>query len=97
MSAQQPKEFDLDLNDGHWLRYAQNDEDGKYGAEIIHRKPGGTLCVGFISFDVPALRNVPLRVKWTVEKWEPLSLSPSLLCGCKQDHGFIREGKWVRA
>jgi len=34
---------------------------------------------------------------WTVESWEPLTISPSILrkaCGC---HGFIREGKWVPA
>lgn len=34
---------------------------------------------------------------WTVESWEPLTLSPSILrreCGC---HGYIREGKWVTA
>lgn len=34
---------------------------------------------------------------WTVESWEPLTLSPSIHrteCGC---HGFIREGKWVTA
>jgi hypothetical protein len=37
------------------------------------------------------------REGWTVESWEPLTLSPSILrneCGC---HGYIREGKWVRA
>lgn len=35
--------------------------------------------------------------RWTVEQWEPLTLSPSILrreCGC---HGFIRNGRWVAA
>ena len=31
----------------------------------------------------------------TVE-WEPLTISPSVLCQCG-DHGFIRNGKWVVA
>lgn len=34
---------------------------------------------------------------WDVESWEPLTLSPSLLCRNCGDHGFIREGRWVPA
>lgn len=34
---------------------------------------------------------------WTVESWEPLTISPSLLFKCCGDHGFIRGGKWVPA
>jgi hypothetical protein len=42
---------------------------------------------------------IPLRGPnpWTLEKLDPITISPSLLrtdCG---DHGFIREGKWVPA
>lgn len=35
---------------------------------------------------------------WDVQSWQPLTVSPSLLshCPCK-DHGFIRDGRWVRA
>ncbi len=38
---------------------------------------------------------------WAVESWEPLTVSPSLLCtpdkgGCG-DHGFIKQGRWVLA
>lgn len=37
------------------------------------------------------------RPSWTVESWEPLTISPSILrkeCGL---HGWIREGRWVAA
>lgn len=34
---------------------------------------------------------------WTLEKREPLTISPSLLCQVCGHHGFIREGKWVPA
>jgi len=33
---------------------------------------------------------------WTLESMEPLTLSPSILCGCGH-HGFVRNGKWVGA
>lgn len=73
----------------------------KYGAIIRHYRPDGVLCEGSITFDGEWQRQNnasgnfthPL---WTVEKWEPLTVSPSILCECG-DHGFIREGKWVRA
>jgi len=34
---------------------------------------------------------------WKLEQREPLTISPSLLCGSCGHHGFIREGKWVSA
>jgi len=30
--------------------------------------------------------------RWTVESWEPLTLSPSIDAGCC--HGYIRNGQW---
>ncbi len=69
----------------------------RYGAIVAHKKPDGSLCEGSITFDTPLSRangtKVPL---WQVHSWEPLTLSPSLLCHCG-DHGFIRGGRWVRA
>jgi hypothetical protein len=45
--------------------------------------------------DVPGY--VPLGGKdgWTLEKFEPLTLSPSLLCRACGHHGFIKEGRWI--
>lgn len=37
------------------------------------------------------------RDGWTVEQWEPLTLSPSIQsrqCAC---HGYIRDGRWQDA
>ncbi len=54
-------------------------------------------CEGGITFDGPVQRQVhPCAPKWTVESWDPLTLSPSLLCGCG-DHGFVRAGRWAPA
>ena len=62
-----------------------------------HLKADGEMCDGFVTFagDVQAKVH-PGAPKWTVESWEPLTLSPSLLCHCG-DHGFVRQGRWVRA
>jgi len=32
---------------------------------------------------------------WQVVQVQPLTLSPSILCGVCQKHGYIRDGKWV--
>lgn len=43
-------------------------------------------------------RSLPLGTEgWTVVQRNPLTLSPSLLCKNCGLHGFIREGKWVKA
>jgi hypothetical protein len=74
----------------------------RYGAIIYHTsdKTETGLCVGGIVFDSPTARAIERegRPMWAVQSWEPLTISPSLLCWqpCG-DHGFIREGKWVRA
>lgn len=52
---------------------------------------------GGIHVDAPGVKEVFGDHVWTVESWEPLTLSPSILrteCGC---HGYIREGRWVPA
>jgi hypothetical protein len=110
---------DLDLGDGHTLRYTSWHPDrdlnpqhagipdvDRWGAIVGH--PTGPhpivadaqssgYCEGAITFDGDVQRQVdPRSPKWTVESWEPLTLSPSLLCACG-DHGFIRDGRWVRA
>lgn len=56
---------------------------------------GGAWCIGSIMFDSEVTRRVwPDHPRWTVESWDPLTLSPSILVrGCC--HGFIRGGLWV--
>jgi hypothetical protein len=34
---------------------------------------------------------------WTVDQVEPLTLSPSILCGTCKVHGWWRDGEWVSA
>lgn len=103
-------EFDLDLGDDHWLsftqwkpdralnpQYGHLPDDDRIGGIIRHKKPDGAWCEGSIWFDSQVTREVfGTHDRWQVSSWEPLTCSPSFLCHCG-DHGFIREGKWVRA
>lgn len=85
---------DLDLNPG--LREIADQVPAKTSAIVSHNLPDGTRCEGAITFDVPVARAHFSGPYWTVESWEPLTLSPSLRCHCG-DHGYIRGGKWVPA
>jgi len=101
---------DIDLGSNHELRYIgwapdcdlnpQYDDVPdveRFCASITHLNPAGEPCEGCVTFDGPVAQRVsPKTPKWTVESWEPLTISPSVLCQCG-DHGFIRDGKWVSA
>lgn len=100
----------IDLGDGHigefegWApdrelnpQSAHLPDVERYGMTIHHTSPAGSPCAGFVTFAGDVQREVsPASAAWTVESWDPLTLSPSVLCSCG-DHGFIREGRWVRA
>jgi hypothetical protein len=96
----------LNLGHGHTLRfvgwaperdlnpqYVGIPDDPKTGAIVGHVKPDGAYCEGFVWFDTPTNRALAHAPLWAVESWEPLTISPSLLCSCG-DHGFIRAGRW---
>lgn len=85
---------DLDLNPG--LQPVAGQLPAEVSAIVTHTTPDGGECEGAITFDVPLAREHFSGPYWTVESRDPLTLSPSLLCHCG-DHGFIREGRWVRA
>ena len=72
----------------------------RYSAIVSHRRLNGSgeeECEGVITFASDVQRRLEPGVPhWTVDSWEPLTLSPSLLCHCG-DHGYIRNGQWVPA
>lgn len=53
-------------------------------------------CTGGVMFDIPGAEHFP-GAKWQVVSWDPLTISPSVLCMVCGDHGFIRDGLWVPA
>lgn len=84
---------DRDLNP----QYVGIPDEERAGAIVRHLKADGSECSSGVTFDVPAMRATrPSSALWQVESWDPLTISPSLLCECG-DHGFIRDGRWVPA
>jgi hypothetical protein len=70
----------------------------RYAAIVEHQTPTGEECAGGVTFDGEIARRIePGKAMWTVESWESLTLSPSLLCMRCGDHGFVRDGRWVVA
>ena len=90
----------IDIGGGHSICFVEYKGDSRAGLTDYHQRPdGGGLCSGFITFESSAWAKeftTPIPT-WKVESWEPLTLSPSLLCRSCGDHGFIRQGKWVKA
>lgn len=63
------------------------------------RNPDGTggRCGGSILFDLPGVKEAfPGKAVWTVVSYEPLTLTPSVQCGCPgcTHHGYITDGRW---
>lgn len=56
-------------------------------------------CSSHVMFDLPNIERVigPTSPRWTVEVWEPLTISPSVRCLICGDHGHVRGGRWVPA
>lgn len=88
----------LDLGHGVTFNFTSWGSYDKAGFIEEHQNQQGEWCGGGGLFDLPGLREAfPDRTFWTVESWEPLTLSPSLLCRRCGNHGFIRDGQWVPA
>lgn len=91
---------DLDLGDGHWLRWTQY-EGERVGGIIRHTtdKTETGLCEGAFWLRGNAFNRVRAspHPEWDLSgSFEIPTLAPSFLCHCG-DHGFVRDGKWVRA
>lgn len=79
-------------------------QDPRVGINVSHaHRETGEPCVGYCALDTELARLAGLAGgahadgTWQVEKWDPFTISPSLLCRACGDHGFIREGRWAPA
>ena len=88
-----------DLGNNHSFTFVEFRDDSRIGISYYHTTPEGNTCNGFITFEGGAWANafdnkIP---SWKVISFEPLTITPSLLCKACGDHGFITDGKWVPA
>lgn len=98
---------DLDLGCGVTANFTSWGPFDKAGLIEYHPCMGGNCraedggpgrCGGSILFDLPGIAQAfPNRDLWYVEALDPLTLTPSVSCGCQgcAHHGWIRAGKWV--
>lgn len=98
----------IDLGHDHYLtfdswcpdrelnpQYKDYPDVQRWGATIEHpnmQNPEQKHMGGLI-FHGEVQDKISPYAKWDVESWEPLTISPSVLCSCG-DHGFVRNGRW---
>lgn len=92
----------IDIGGGHEIEFVSYNGDEKAAINDYHHSADGkTACQGFISFRGGAwakkFENNPDHQAWDVQSFEPLSITPSVLCRSCGDHGHITNGKWVKA
>ena len=102
MDATQARD-EIDLGDGHRIVFSEYEGEARCGGNVIH-PPAEGKCggQGWISFEGRAWAKSfdPGQIAtWKVEEdvGDRFTISPSILCRACGDHGFIRDGKWVRA
>lgn len=85
----------IDLGKGHILKPTHNQAGELVGYLDDHPRADdpSKQCGGAVRLEGYGDGGA----EWKVEKAEPLTLSPSLLCRACGDHGWVREGKWVPA
>lgn len=68
------------------------------GFQEYHPRPDtGAPCSGFVWVDATSDAYIEGSPLWTVVSWEPLTLTPSILCRACANHGFVTNGKWMPA
>ncbi len=87
-----------DIGHDHRMSYFTAGDVDPLGLHVEHLTPEGKRCLGYITFDVDGAEDYARPDQmWEVQSWEPLTVTPSLLCNICGDHGFIRDGLWVPA
>lgn len=90
----------VDIGGDHFLVPVYHWEDERatevYGYQDHHRRPDGRACQGFVKVSPDG----PGSNRWASSGSladGTLTLDPSLLCRACGDHGWVRDGRWVKA
>jgi hypothetical protein len=92
----------VDLGDGHtltWTTYQGETVGGiiRHRTPVSEKFPLGYCDSAFWLRGNKFTASEPDRPQWDLSgEFKVPTLSPSFLCHCG-DHGWIREGKWIRA
>jgi hypothetical protein len=88
---------DLWLDDDNALEFIHwKDDPEPYGAHWWHRANTETgWHMGGFQWRKPD--PIIHGAVWELNSFEPLDVSPSLLCQTCGAHGFIKQGKWIPA
>jgi hypothetical protein len=83
------------IGEGVWYTKIVDKNENWIGIVEWHLNSIDNLCEGFVAFDVETDYIPAHAAKWTVESFDPLTISPSVLCTVCNHHGYIRDGRWV--
>lgn len=94
-----PEEADIDLGNGVVAAYTRYSWHDRAGLIEWHRDTQtGDWCCGAVLFDLEGVHVLfPECALWTVVSFEPLTITPSILCRICGHHGWITDGRWVNA
>lgn len=87
----------VDIGHGVQLSRQVDDQGRDIGRLVWHDCRHNYGPAGITWDTVPGRQDDPGRVGWTVQSWEPLTVTPSVLCLTCGLHGWIRGGRWVPA
>lgn len=91
----------VDIGHGVGIRFMAWRDHERAGITERHPTPDGSdggIHYGGVLFDLPGIAEAfPNGALWQVESFDPLTLSPSLLCPQCGHHGWIRAGRWEPA
>ena len=85
-----------DIGDEHYIKPIVGSDGAQVGVMVLHRPHHGNGSHGEGRCTSSPFWKHAER-EWSLDSAEPLTLSPSVLCGTCGDHGFIRGGRWVSA
>jgi hypothetical protein len=91
---------EINLGDNHRIVFSGYEGEKRVGGNVLHPPVEGKCDgQGWIAFEGRSWARAfnGKIATWKVESDEPFTISPSILCRACGDHGFIRDGKWVRA
>lgn len=89
-----------DLGDNHEIIWSSYEGQKRVGANVKHLTSAGEVCNGFIAIKGRSWEQSfqPGTIQsWDMVQEEPVSLQPSILCRGCGDHGYITNGRWVKA